>query len=139
MSEKPVLIAGGGIGGLAAALAFLARDRGDVDLVAQILAYPMIDDRSGERAHRDDPGFRLWDRRSNNWGWSAYLADADPDVAVPARLSSDAREALKLRLRQAVDAHPRWSVSDQSATPRREPSMMPLTSRVAGPLFMPLV
>ena len=81
-----VAIAGGSAGGgLAAALAFLARDRGDVDLVAQILAYPMIDDRSGERAHRDDPGFRLWDRRSNNWGWSAYLADADPDVAVPAR------------------------------------------------------
>ncbi len=81
-----VAIAGGSAGGgLAAALAFLARDRGEVDVAAQILAYPMIDDRSGAQAHRNDPGFRLWDRRSNNFGWDAYLAGADRRAAVPAR------------------------------------------------------
>lgn len=86
VDRNRIAIAGGSAGGgLAAALAFLARDRGEVDVVAQVLAYPMIDDRTGNRAHRDDPGFRLWDRRSNNWGWHAYLADADRDVAVPAR------------------------------------------------------
>ena len=81
-----VAIAGGSAGGgLAASLAFLARDRGEVDVVAQMLAYPMLDDRSSADAHRDNPGFRMWDGRSNNFGWDAYLADADRDIAVPAR------------------------------------------------------
>ena len=73
-------------GGLAAALALLARDRGGPALAAQLLVYPMLDDRSGhaEPTSRDD-GFRLWDRASNRWGWSCYLGDADPDAAVPAR------------------------------------------------------
>ncbi len=86
VDRRRIAIGGGSAGGgLAAALAFLARDRGEVEVVAQILAYPMLDNRSGERAHRLDHGFRLWDRRSNNWAWRAFLGDADPDVAVPAR------------------------------------------------------
>jgi len=72
-------------GGLAAALALLARDRGDVALAAQLLVYPMLDDRTVGRDQPDNPGLRLWNRSSNKFGWSAYLGDADPDVAVPAR------------------------------------------------------
>jgi acetyl esterase/lipase len=72
-------------GGLAAALALLARDRGDVDLAAQLLVYPMLDDRSGTRAGLDNPNYRLWNQKSNVYGWESYLGDADPDVAVPAR------------------------------------------------------
>ncbi|GAB5896689.1 alpha/beta hydrolase [Mycolicibacterium mageritense] len=71
-------------GGLTAALALLARDRGEIPLAAQILVYPMLDDRSvGE--HLDDAGHRLWTQGSNRFGWSAYLRDADPAAAVPAR------------------------------------------------------
>jgi len=76
-------------GGLAAALALLARDRG-VTPAFQLLVYPMLDDRtslapetagkSGNRAN-----YRLWDDRSNRFGWKAYLGAADPRVAVPAR------------------------------------------------------
>jgi acetyl esterase/lipase len=81
-----VAIAGGSAGGgLAASLAFLARDRDEVDIVAQMLAYPMLDDRSCATSQQDNPGFRMWDRRSNNFGWDAYLAGADRDIAVPAR------------------------------------------------------
>ena len=72
-------------GGLAAALALLTRDRGDVALAAQLLVYPMLDDRTVGREVPDNPGLRLWNRSSNKFGWSAYLGDADPDVAVPAR------------------------------------------------------
>src|SRR4051794_35650800 len=46
----PARIAIGGAsagGGLAAALALLARDRKQVELAAQLLVYPMLDDRSG--------------------------------------------------------------------------------------------
>ncbi|BBY06629.1 alpha/beta hydrolase [Mycobacterium noviomagense] len=82
----PTRVAIGGAsagGGMAAALAFLARDRGEVAPVLQLLAYPMLDDRSA--ANPTNPNYRLWDPACNRFGWSAYLADADPQVAVPAR------------------------------------------------------
>ena len=72
-------------GGMAAALAQLAHDRGEIDLQAQLLVYPMLDDRSAVRAAPDDPGQRLWDKKSNRFGWSSYLGGADPDIAVPSR------------------------------------------------------
>ena len=70
-------------GGLAAALALLARDRGEVTPALQLLAYPMLDDRSSATAEK--PNYRLWNTRSNHFGWTAYLGDADPQVAVPGR------------------------------------------------------
>lgn len=82
----PARVAIGGAsagGGLAAALALLARDRGEVTPTLQLLVYPMLDDRSGSgpknRKHR------LWSRYSNRFGWASYLGGADPQVAVPAR------------------------------------------------------
>jgi acetyl esterase/lipase len=72
-------------GGLAAALAFMVRDRGEISPVAQLLVYPMLDDRSAHHTHLDAVEHRLWGRSSNAFGWSAYLGGADPDVAVPAR------------------------------------------------------
>lgn len=81
-----VAIAGASAGGgLAASLALLTRDRGELSPVAQLLVYPMLDDRTVDRAELDNPGLRLWNKSSNKFGWSAYLGDADPNVAVPAR------------------------------------------------------
>ncbi len=71
-------------GGLTAALAFLARDRGEVTPVLQLLSYPMLDDRTVDPS-LDDTGFRLWNTASNRIGWGSYLGSADPAVAVPAR------------------------------------------------------
>ena len=84
----PARVAIGGAsagGGLAAALALWARDRGSSGFtpVFQLLVYPMLDDRSSLTA--DKPGYRLWNTRANRFGWSAYLGAADPRVAVPAR------------------------------------------------------
>lgn len=82
----PARIAIGGAsagGGLAAALAQLAADRGEVSPVLQLLVYPMLDDRSA--ALPANRSYRLWNPRSNLFGWTAYLGDADPQVAVPAR------------------------------------------------------
>ncbi len=72
-------------GGLAAALALLARDRGEIDVAAQLLVYPMLDDRSATAVGRDNPHHRLWTQSTNRYGWSCYLGDADPAVAVPGR------------------------------------------------------
>lgn len=70
-------------GGLAAALALLARDRGEIDVALQLLLYPMLDDRTPRRAVDGD--YRLWSPRSNRFGWAAYLGATDPQIAVPAR------------------------------------------------------
>jgi acetyl esterase/lipase len=79
-----VAISGGSAGGgLAAALALLARDRGEVAPAFQLLVYPMLDDRSSSAP--TNPNYRLWGPRSNQFGWAAYLGNADPQVAVPAR------------------------------------------------------
>lgn len=82
----PTRVAIGGAsagGGLAAALALLARDRGEVTPTLQLLAYPMLDDRSSMGP--PNPSYRLWNHKSNRFGWTAYLGHADPRVAVPAR------------------------------------------------------
>lgn len=85
VDETRIAIGGASAGGgLTAALAFAARDRGEISPMLQILSYPMLDDRTVDPAY-DDPGFRLWNTASNRIGWGSYLADADPAEAVPAR------------------------------------------------------
>ncbi|HVQ83458.1 MAG TPA: alpha/beta hydrolase [Mycobacterium sp.] len=82
-SDRVAIAGASAGGGLAAALALLARDRGEVTPAFQVLAYPMLDDRSSATA--ENPNYRLWNTRSNHFGWTAYLGNADPQVAVPAR------------------------------------------------------
>jgi acetyl esterase/lipase len=78
-------------GGLAAQLSLLARDRGDVSILAQVLVYPMLDDRTDTAdtvpAHI---GTFVWTRASNRFGWKCYLGAEPggahvPPGAVPAR------------------------------------------------------
>ncbi|SCX59767.1 Acetyl esterase/lipase [Klenkia marina] len=86
-----IVVAGASAGGgLAAALALMARDRGEVALAGQLLIYPMLDDRNDSGSARQMAGVGVWDRTSNRTGWSALLGDAagGPDVspyAAPAR------------------------------------------------------
>ena len=77
-------------GGLAAGLALLARQRGDVRPAAQVLAYPMLDDRTVLRNDLDERYMRLWNNRTNRFGWTAYTglppgSPAVSELAVPAR------------------------------------------------------
>jgi acetyl esterase/lipase len=71
-------------GGLAAALAFMVRDRGEISPVLQLLSYPTLDDRTVSNA-AVARNYRLLNERSNWFSWASYLGGADPDVAVPAR------------------------------------------------------
>lgn len=76
-------------GGLAASLALLARDRGEIPLAFQQLLFPMIDDRT---CVDPDPhafvGDYVWTRASNQFGWRALLgaepggADVSPYAAA---------------------------------------------------------
>ncbi|HVX20997.1 MAG TPA: alpha/beta hydrolase [Acidimicrobiales bacterium] len=70
-------------GGLAAALALLARDRGEVPLRFQLLECPMLDDRQVTPSSQLD-GLAIWSRESNTFGWRSYLGDRYGTDDVPA-------------------------------------------------------
>lgn len=77
-------------GGLAAATALLARDRGGPVLSHQMLHCPMLDDRMITHSSQMLEGEGVWDRISNRTGWTALLGESvgGPDVspyAAPAR------------------------------------------------------
>jgi acetyl esterase/lipase len=77
-------------GGLTAALALIARDRGGPALLGQVLMSPMLDDRNDTPSSTQMTGRGVWDRTANATGWGALLGDAagGPDVspyAAPAR------------------------------------------------------
>ena len=77
-------------GGLAAATALLARDRGEVVLAHQHLIYPMLDDRTGPATANPFTGEFVWTAQNNQLGWTALLGHqtGSQDVsghAVPAR------------------------------------------------------
>ena len=86
-----LLVFGGSAGGgLSAATALLARDRGGPALSHQILLCPMLDDRGITASSQELDGEGVWDRNANRTGWTALLGDArgGPDVspyAAPAR------------------------------------------------------
>lgn len=75
-------------GGLAAALALLARDRKKLRPAFQMLAYPMIDDRQTTVSSRWQ--VPIWPPASNSFGWQSYLgglygSDDIPCYAAPTR------------------------------------------------------
>ena len=70
-------------GGLAAALALLARDRGEVPICFQNLVYPMLDDRTAALVKTNPyTGQHLWTHDSNRFGWTALLGAAPGAVGV---------------------------------------------------------
>jgi acetyl esterase/lipase len=86
-----IVVAGASAGGgLAAAVALLARDRGGPALAGQFLNCPMLDDRNDTPSAWQMAGLGIWDRTANEAGWTALLGAArgGPDVspyAAPAR------------------------------------------------------
>lgn len=76
-------------GGLAAAVAIAARDRGEYALCHQHLTYPMLDNLTGTDEQPGDPlvGEFVWTRGSNQFGWASYLGGAPAEAPqVPARV-----------------------------------------------------
>ncbi len=85
---SPIVVAGGSAGGgLAAGTVLLARDLGEVPVRAQILFYPMIDDRDANPSCVEMTYPKVWNREANRFGWGAYLAGLTdvPIYAAPAR------------------------------------------------------
>ncbi|MEU7815928.1 alpha/beta hydrolase [Pseudonocardia sp. NPDC049154] len=83
-----IVVTGGSAGGnLAAALALMARDRKEIEITGQLLMYPMLDDRNDSVSARQMLGLGVWDRVSNETGWTAWLDGAGEvsPYAAPAR------------------------------------------------------
>lgn len=75
--------------GMAAGVALMARDRGGPALAAQILVYPMLDDRTTTPDPQIEP-LAMWSTDDNITGWGCLLGDAAggddvPSYAAPAR------------------------------------------------------
>jgi acetyl esterase/lipase len=88
--DRIILAGGSAGGGLAAAVALLARDRNGPRVIGQVLMCPMLDDRNDTPSAHQMAGLGVWDRTSNETGWSALLGEArgTDDVspyAAPAR------------------------------------------------------
>jgi acetyl esterase/lipase len=87
LGVDPTRIAIGGAsagGGLAAGLALLTRDRGEVPLAFQLLVYPMLDDRTVTSAEPHPyTGEYIWTPDANRFGWTALLGQepGGPDVS----------------------------------------------------------
>lgn len=92
----PARIAVGGDsagGGLAAALAIMARDRGGPAVRFQMLHEPMLDEATRKRPAPDPGTMRMWNPAINTWAWDGYLRDVDgpvPATASPSRLADPA-------------------------------------------------
>jgi len=84
---KRIAVMGGSAGGgHAALLALTARDRGEVPLVAQVLIYPMLNDRTGMTRTPAAPiGTIVWTAEHNRFGWQSFLGQAPGTAQVPAR------------------------------------------------------
>ena len=89
----PTRIAIGGMsagGGLAACLAQRILDCGTIQPAAQILFYPMLDDRTAANRDLDQIKHPLWNNHNNRGGWAAYLGHEpgqpnEPEYAVASR------------------------------------------------------
>ena len=91
--QRMALVGNSAGGGLAAALAQRIHDGGGIQPCAQVLFYPMLDDRTAADSELDSENQFLWNNRANRVAWNAYLApnrcgdEALPDYAAPARRS----------------------------------------------------
>src|SRR5690625_4860966 len=74
-------------GGLAAGVCLLVRDRGGPAIAAQLLVYPMLDDRTCDGASTG-AALLTWSHDDNATGWGALLGERTADgYAAPARAS----------------------------------------------------
>jgi acetyl esterase/lipase len=69
-----IVVAGYSAGaGLAANLVHRLCDERATQPAAQMLVYPMLDDRTAAGRELDRPRHRVWSNRNNRFGWEAYL------------------------------------------------------------------
>jgi acetyl esterase/lipase len=86
--------------GLAASLVHRLRDESDVQPAAQLLIYPMLDDRTADRRALDKPRHRVWSNRNNRFAWGAYIG--------PISRPEDLKYAAAARRTEFAGLPPAW-------------------------------
>ncbi|HUR77666.1 MAG TPA: alpha/beta hydrolase [Acidimicrobiales bacterium] len=100
VDQSRIVVAGASAGGgLAAGTCLMARDHGEVHPCAQLLMYPMIDDRDATPANHEITYPKVWHRDANRFGWASYLGeragtDDVPIYAAPARATVEQLRGL---------------------------------------------
>jgi acetyl esterase/lipase len=89
VDQRRIGVGGGSAGGgLAAALALIARDRGEIAPAFQLLLAPMLDDRQQTASSRWEDAW-TWPPSANRFGWQSYLGELYggdvPEYAAAAR------------------------------------------------------
>lgn len=83
--ERVAIAGASGGGGLTAALALMARDKGGPALIFQMPLYPMIDNRNRTASsHEIEAENATWNRTNNLAAWSMYLGESADDSQVSA-------------------------------------------------------
>lgn len=91
VSADCMVLAGQSAGaGLAAAVVQKIADDGGQQPLAQVLIYPMLDDRTAANTNLDAANHRLWSNVNNRAAWQMYLGQPPgaaqlPDYAAPGR------------------------------------------------------
>ena len=90
-----ILLAGESAGGgLAAELAQSILDQGGLQPLAQILIYPMLDDRTALDTGVEPRAHFVWHNDSNRFAWSAYLGERFGAASLPPYAAAARREDL---------------------------------------------
>lgn len=95
-------------GGLAASLALRVRDEGEITLAGQVLAYPMLDDRTPVGEGPDRRRLRLWNARSNRLGWGMYLGAGTKGPAATPLDAASLERAVPARRTDLSGLPPAW-------------------------------
>ena len=74
-AERLILMGISGGGGLAASCGLMARDRGGPSVLAQLLVYPMLDDRNDTVSSSQMAGAGIWHQADNEYAWRQVLGE----------------------------------------------------------------
>lgn len=74
-ADRLVLMGISGGGGVAASCGLMARDRGGPDVRAQLLVYPMLDDRNDSPSSYQMKDVGIWRQADNDFAWRQVLGD----------------------------------------------------------------
>lgn len=92
VNQDKIVIAGHSAGGgLAAALVNKVVDAGGLQPAAQLLFYPMLDDRTAVDRSLDEENHFIWNNQANLAAWRAYLNPAAPGSAQVSEYAAPAR------------------------------------------------
>ena len=106
--ERIAVIGESAGGGLAASLALMARDRGEIALAGQVPVYPMLDDRTDESAAAHPRMLRLWNGTSNRLGWGMYLGAGKAGPGATTLDAATLEQAVPARRADLSGVAPAW-------------------------------